>query len=182
MNWTTTLPFILDGVDGDLKIVYSPMGQKFYQNGREIKRTGTGLGGQKYIVETTDGGDKLVTVKGNLKKGRQIAFRGEVIDLETPLSAGALILSILPFVVVAVAAFVLTGSRLGVIGGALLGGCGAFGMLVAGNLLRHEKDIVKQLIYTIVVSVASAIIFFVLLLIFGLIFGMFFGVAFSLFK
>lgn len=41
MNWTTTLPFILDNVDGDLKITYNPWGQKFYQNGQEIKRTGS---------------------------------------------------------------------------------------------------------------------------------------------
>lgn len=44
MNWTTTLPFILDNVDGDLKITYNPWGQKFYQNGQEIKRTGSVFG------------------------------------------------------------------------------------------------------------------------------------------
>lgn len=182
MSWTTTLPFILDGADGDLKIVYTPLGQKFYQNGREIKRTGSGFGGQKYKIETTDGGDNIVSVKANMKKGREVAYRGETISLEEPLSGLATALSILPFVVVAIAAFVLTGSRLGIIGGALLGGCGALGMLAAASMMRHEKDAVKQLIYSAVVSVGSAIVFFILLVIFGLIFGMFFGVAFSLFK
>ena len=54
MNWTTTLPFILDNVDGDLKITYNPWGQKFYQNGQEIKRTGFSFAGMKYKVQTTD--------------------------------------------------------------------------------------------------------------------------------
>ncbi|MFV0537588.1 MAG: hypothetical protein ACK5M3_09470 [Dysgonomonas sp.] len=181
MNWTTNLPFILDNVDGDLKITYSPMGQKFYQNGKEIKRTGSAFGGQKYKIETTDGGDNLVTVKGNLKQGRQVVFRGEKINLETPLSTLTLLLSILPFVAVAIAAAFVAGPRLGVIGGALLGATGALGMLAAGSLMRHEKDIIKQLIYSIVASVSAAIIFIVLLLIFALIFGTIFGVAFSLF-
>lgn len=181
MNWTTTLPFILDGVDGDLKITYTPMGQKFYQNGREIKRTGSGFGGLKYKVETIDGGDNVVTVKANLKKGREITYRGEVINLETPLTGAATALSVLPFIAVAVVAFVFVGIRLGVLGGALLGGTGALGMLVAANMMRHEKDVVKQLIYSAVISVGSAIVFIVLLLICGLILGTIFGLAFRFF-
>lgn len=181
MNWTTELPFILNGVDGDLKIVYTPMGQKFYQNGREIKRKGLGFGGQKYNVETSDGGDNTVTVKGNLKKGRQIVFRGETIDLETPLSGMAMFLSFLPLIAVVIIAIAIMGAGIGIIGGALLGATGALGTMAAGNILRNEPDPGKQILYSIVTSVVTAIILFVLFLIFSLIFGMIFGFAFSFF-
>ncbi len=184
MNWTTTLPFILDNVDGDLKITYNPMGQKFYQNGQEIKRTGSAFGGQKYKVQTTDGGDNVVTIKGTPKNGRQIVFRGEKIDLETPISTFILILSFLPFIFIAILAFSLlaiTKQQFGVIDAALLGGCGALGMQTIGNVLRGEKSIGKQLIYSIAISLGATILFIILALIIGFFFGLIFGVAFSLF-
>jgi hypothetical protein len=181
MNWTTELPFILNGVEGDLKIVYTPMGQKFYQNGREIKRNGLGFGGQKYKVVTTDGGDSIVTVKGNLKKGRQVVFRGETTDLETPLSGMAMLLAFLPFITVVVVAAVIMGAGIGIIGGALLGATGALGTMVAGNLLRNEPDTTRQILYSIITSLVAAVVLFVLLLIFSFIFGMIFGIAFSFF-
>ena len=184
MNWTTTLPFILDNVDGDLKITYNPMGQKFYQNGQEVKRTGNAFGGQKYKVETTDGEDNIVTIKGDFKKGRQIVFRGETIGLETPINTLALILSFLPFIFIAILAFSLlaiTKQQFGVIDAALLGGCGALGMQTIANILREEKDFIKQLTYSIVIAIAATILFIVLALILGIIIGLIFGIAFSLF-
>ena len=181
MNWTTELPFILNGVEGDLKIAYTPMGQKFYQNGREIKRTGLGFGAQKYKVETSDGGDNIVAVKGNLKRGRQVVYRGETIDLETPLSGMAMFLAFLPLIAVIVVAVLIMGSGIGVIGGALLGATGALGTMAAGNILRNEPNISKQILYSIVISLVTAVVLFVLFLIFALIFQMIFGIAFSFF-
>lgn len=181
MNWNTELPFILDGVDGDLKVVYSPMGQKFYQNGREIKKTGSGFGGLKYKVETTDGGDNIVKIKAALKPGRQVVFRGETINLESPLGGLPMILSFLPFVFILFVIVIFSHGRFGIIDGALLGGCGALGMLAIGNILREERDFVKQLIYSIIISVVVTAIFFILALIIGLILITFFGVAFSMF-
>lgn len=107
MNWTTTLPFILDNVDGDLKITYNPWGQKFYQNGQEIKRTGSVFGGQKYKVETTDGRDNIVSVKGTPKNGRQIVFRGETIIANTLRGEKDSIKQLIYSIVIAVAATVL---------------------------------------------------------------------------
>jgi len=181
MNWTTELPFILNGVEGDLKIVYTPMGQKFYQNGREIKRNGLGFGGQKYKVETTDGGDNTVTVKGNLKRGRQVVFRGETIDMEKPLSGTAMSLAFLPLITVVLVAIGFIGIGIGIIGGALLGATGALGTMAAGNILRNEPDTAKQILYSIVISLVTAAILFALFFIFSLVFGMIFGIAFSLF-
>jgi hypothetical protein len=181
MNWTTELPFVLDRVNGDLKIVYTPMGQKFYQNGQEIKRNGLGLGGQKYRVETTDGGDNMVTVKGNIKKGRQIVFRGETIDMEKPLSGTALGLAFLPFITVVFVAIVFMGTGIGAVGGALLGATGALGTMAAANILRNESDISGQIIYSVVTSLAAAVILIAALAIFSIILGLIFGAAFSLF-
>lgn len=181
MNWSTELPFILDGVDGDLKLVYSPMGQKFYQNGREIKKTGSGLGGLKYKVETTDGGDDIIKIKAALKPGRQVVFRGETINLESPLGGLVMLLSFLPFVFILFVIMIISKGRFGIIDGALLGGCGALGMLAIGNILRGEKDFIKQLIYSIIISIAATVIFIILALIIGLIMGIMFGVAFSFF-
>ncbi|MDR0823612.1 MAG: hypothetical protein LBN74_00835 [Prevotella sp.] len=179
MNWSTELPFILNGVDGDLKIVYTPLIQKFYQNGREVKKSGSGFGGQKYKLETTDGGDNTATVKSNLKNGKQIVFRGETINLETSLSGLTTALSVLPFVSIALAAILFV-SGLGVIGAALLGATGALGMLTTANALRQEKDLTKQVLYSVVISLVSAVVFVALLMILSLIFGTIFGIAFSL--
>ncbi|MFV0417773.1 MAG: hypothetical protein ACK5KT_03425 [Dysgonomonas sp.] len=63
MKWTTELPFNFNGVDGDLKIVYNPLNQKFYQNGVEIRRNGSGFGGLKYKVKTADGGEDTIKLK-----------------------------------------------------------------------------------------------------------------------
>jgi hypothetical protein len=184
MNWTTTLPFILDNVDGDLKITYNPWGQKFYQNGQEIKRTGFSFAGMKYKVQTTDGSDNMVSVKGNLKNGRQILFRGETINLETPLSTLEIILSLLPFLFIALVSFgmlAVTGGRFGVIDAALLGGCGAMGMQMLANMLREEKNTGKQLLYSIAVSLGATFLFVLLALIIGFFFGLIFGIAYSIF-
>lgn len=181
MKLTTELAFVLNGVDGDLKIAYNPLNQKFYQNGQEIKRTGSGFGGQKYKVRTSDGGEDIVNVKANLKSGRQVVFRGETINLESPVGGLTLVLSMLPFVFIAVVVAVLFGNRFGIIDGALLGACGALGMMAICNVLRDEKDFPKQLIYSIVISIAATVIFFVLALIIGFILGMILGTAFAVF-
>jgi hypothetical protein len=181
MNWTTELPFVLDGIEGGLKIVYTSMGQKFYQNGQEIKRSGSGFGGQKYEVKTTDGGRDIVTVKSNLKNGRQIVFKGEIINLEQPISTLVLILSFLPFVFIAFVIGIFTKGGFGAIDGALLGVCGVVGMLMICNVLREEKNIVRQLIYSLVISIAATAIFLVLALIVGFILGIILGTAFTVF-
>lgn len=179
MNWTTELPLVLDGVDGDLKIVYNPMGQKFYQNGQEIRRSGSGFGGQKYKVKTSDGGEEIINVKASVKNGRQIVYRGETISLEEPVSGLTIVLSLLPFLFIALVVVVFAGGRFGIIDAALLGGCGALGMMTICNVLRGERDFVKQVTTSIIISVIVTAVFFVLALILGLIFGAILGAAFT---
>lgn len=140
MKWSTELPFNFNGVDGDLKIVYNPLNQKFYQNEVEIKRKGLGFGGLKYKVKTTDGGEEIVKIKGALLQGRQAEFRGEIINLEESLSNLSFFLSFLPFIFIPFIVLVFTGGRFGVIDAALLGGCGALGMQAIGNSLRGAKE------------------------------------------
>lgn len=122
MKWTTELPFVLDGVDGDLKIAYNPLSQKFYQNGQELRKMSSfGFGGLKYKVRTTDGGEDTVTVKGALMHGRQVVFRGMTTNLEKSLDGLSLLLSALPFAFIAFVVFVFAGGRFGIIDAALLG-------------------------------------------------------------
>lgn len=180
MKWTTELPFVLDGVDGDLRIVYNPLSQKFYQNGQELRKSGSGFGGLKYKVRTTDGGEDIVTVKGGLIHGRQVVFRGMTTNLEKTLDGLSLLLSAMPFIFIVFAIFVLAGGRFGVIDAALMGGCGALGMLAIGNAVRNATDFGTKIIYSLILSVAATAVFFVLALIFGLIFAAIFGAAFSL--
>ncbi|MDR2955088.1 MAG: hypothetical protein LBV43_08405 [Prevotella sp.] len=179
MNWTTELPFNLNGVEGDLKIVYNPLSQKFYQNNIEIKKSGSGFGGLKYKVGTTDGGDDIVKVKAALLPGRQVIFRGMTTNLEERLGGLSLLLSVLPFIFIAFVTIIVPGFRLGVIGGAFLVGCGALGMLAVGNSLRNTTNFGQQIMYTIILSVATTALFVVLCLIWDLIFG---GAMFMLFR
>lgn len=179
MNLTTELPFTLEGVDGECKIVYTPFNQKFYQNGQEIKKTGSGFGGLKYKIRTIDGGDDILKVKAMFKQGRQIEFRGVTTDLEQHISVIDLLLSALPFVFITFLV-VLLGSHFGVIDAALLGGCGALGMLTIGNMSRKEKDLKQRIIYSIIISVVTTALFAVLALIVGLILGSILGFTYAL--
>lgn len=181
MKWTTELPFILNGVDSDLKIVYSPLNQKFYQNGVEIRRNGTGLNGIKYKVKTTDGSEDIVKIKGALLQGRQVEFRGETINLEEKIGGLSLLLSFLPFIFIAFVGLIFAGGRFGVIDAALLGGCGALGMQAVANSLRGAKSFGEQIIYSLIISVAVTALFCVLALILGLILAAMFGAAFAIF-
>lgn len=181
MNWTTELPFILDGVDGDLRVVYTPFSQKLYQDGEVTKKTGMAFGGQKYIVRTTDGGQDVVKIKPHFKQGRQVIYKNEQINLENPLGGLAFLLALMPLAfVVVVAAMVMT-SGVGIIGGALIGFFGAFGMLMCGNMLRNEQNVAKQLIYSIAISVVTIILLLIVFFIFALFFGAMFGFMFSIF-
>lgn len=181
MNWTTTLPFILDGVDGDLRIEYNPFGQKFYQNGVLIKKKGLGFGGFKYKIETTDGGDDIVKVKGNLKQGRQIVFRGETINLEKVLSGPDLLLSLLPLFAIIFVSFITFQAGFGITGGAILGFSLALGVLTAANLIRNETDFKMKVIYGVVTAVASVVIMYLLATIISLILVGIFGAALAMF-
>lgn len=181
MKWTTELPFNLNGVDGDLKIVYNPLNQKFYQNGIEIRKSGSGFGGLKYKVKTADGGEDIVKVKASLLPGRQVIFRDETTNLEEKLGGLSLLLSFLPFVFILFVVVLFTSGRFGVIDGALLGGCGALGMLAVGNSLRGAKNIGEQITYSLIISVAATAMFCVLALILGLILAAMFGAAFAIF-
>jgi hypothetical protein len=177
MNWTTELPFRLDGVDGELKIVYNPLSQKLYQNGMEVRKSGSGFGGLKYNVRTTDGGTDVLKVKAALKSGRQVIFRGVTTNLEKSLSVLSILLSTMPFFFIAFF-IIIIGGAFGALGGALLGGCGALGMLAIGNLMRSGSDnLGLQIVYSLIISSITTALYFVLALIFGLIFSIFFGGA-----
>lgn len=181
MNWTTTLPFILDGVDGDLKITYTPLSQKFYHNGVEIRRKGLGFGGAKYKIATIDGSEGIVKVKGNLKQGRQIEFRGETINLEKSLNGVQLLLSLLPVLAILAVSVGTFQAGFGIAGGAILGFSVAIGMLTAANLIRNEESLPKQILYSITCSIGAIFAMFILSFIVGLIFGGAMLVGFSLF-
>lgn len=181
MNWTTTLPFILDGVDGDLRITYNPLSQKFYHNGLEIKRKGFSFGGAKYKIATTDGGDDIVKVKGNLKLGRQIEFRGETINLEKPLNGVQLLLSLLPVIAIIAISLGSLQAGFGIAGGAILGFSLALGMLTAATLIRNEEGLPKQILFSIACSIGAVVVMFLLSFIIGLIFGGALLIGFSLF-
>lgn len=181
MEWTTELPFNFNGVEGDLKIVYNPLNQKFYQNGVEIKRKGLGFGGLKYKVKTADGGEDVVKVKGALLQGRRVEFRGETINLEENLSNLSFFLSFLPFIFILFILLIFFRGQLGVINGALIGGCSALGMQTIANSLRGAKNLGEQIIYSLIISVAATALFCVLALIIGLILAAMFGAAYAIF-
>ncbi|WP_163264488.1 hypothetical protein [Dysgonomonas sp. 216] len=90
MNWKKELEFKLDNAEGTLKIVYTPLSVKLFQNDKEIKKKGS-FGGAKYEINTIDGGQETIKLLTNAKNGYTVkTANGETIYLEEKLSAGDL--------------------------------------------------------------------------------------------
>lgn len=177
MNNKRNIAIILDNIDDSLHVELSILKIKVFQYGQQLTRHKVKAGGEQYKVETTDGGDNIIIIKGSLINGRQIEFRGETINLDAPLSKLGLIISSIPGIVLLLAVCLTVGFlQLGAIGGGLLGGIGFMSIYVTANFVRNEKEFAKQIMYSTLMTIATPVLFFILLLIFGLIFGGLFSI------
>jgi hypothetical protein len=155
MRFKTKLKFTIEGVQGELKLKYTPFSAKLYQNGRELKRQG--ILGSKYLVQSEI--DGLESSKEELKLTRGLdfiyvaTFRNVKYPLESKFSVLEYILVALPMLLVFV-------------GGAIGGVIGAFGAYTVASFLRNEKRIPLQILLALMIAVCSWGAYFILSMLF----------------
>lgn len=79
------LHFTVEGVQGELTLELAPFKQRLYQDGREIKRTGTF--NPKYFVTNISGEPEEMKIVFGLDFVHVVEFRGKKIPLEERLSS-----------------------------------------------------------------------------------------------
>ncbi|RHJ90484.1 hypothetical protein [Parabacteroides bouchesdurhonensis] len=146
------IDFTVEGIKGDLKLIYAPFSQKLYQDGQHIKpKKG------KYPVITDSGDTEDVKIQYGLDFVHTIQFRGNKLPLEERLSTAEYIIGCLPVLLI----------LLGGLIGALIG---FFGAMYNYNYMRQEKRIGMQLLMSVGISVLCTIAYFALAIPFTLIF------------
>jgi len=139
-----TLDFKIDGINGNLKLVYGPFSQKLYQNNQEIKRKNKGL----YIVFPVQN-EEGVLEDLKLSKGWNFTykaeFRGEKIQIENKPSTLQYILGLIPLVLI-------LGGVIGVI-------IGLIGSTIIFNYIRQESALFKQIALALLVYILCAIVY-----------------------
>ena len=150
----TTLNFTLDGVAGDLKIIYTPFKFRFYQGGIELKKSSTFK--PVYSVQTTDGGSETVKILNNAIKGYMVEYRGQRSLLEEKLTSMEIMLCFMPIVFMILGCVFIVFIT-GVIGGALLGGFAGGSFVINSTFMRQERPhgFQRQLIMSFIVSVST---------------------------
>lgn len=104
------LYFKLQDVEGELKLEYAPCLMRVYHNGRLLKRSGR----KGYEVATVTGEKEYFKVSVNFTLSHIIEFRGQKINLESPLSTWEYIVGGLPLVLIVAGGLI--GALIGFVG------------------------------------------------------------------
>ena len=148
--------FKIEGVQGELKLVYGMFKIHLFQDGREIVRKGAF--NPKYYVTNTEGEQEEMKIVYGFDFVHVVTFRGKKIDLEERLSTRESIVGGLPVLLI------LTGGLLGAL-------FGIVGATFTYNYMRREKSFIKQLLVSLAVSAGSYVAYFVFALLFTMLIG-----------
>ncbi len=140
----TEIPFRLEGLNSEMKLVYGIFGQpKLYQNGIELKKEG--FLKMKFLIET-DSGKEYMEIKRGLDFTFSTVFRGKKQLLEKKLSTLEYILGVLPLLLIFV-------------GGAIGAILGILGANTIYGFLRKEKKVGIQIIISIAITALCYIVY-----------------------
>ena len=90
--------FTLEGVQGELTLVYGPFKLRLFQDGREIKRSGTFK--PKYYITNTSGEQEELRIQYGLDFVYMAIFRGQKIALDERLTTAEYIIGGLPILLI----------------------------------------------------------------------------------
>lgn len=144
MQFKTKIPFQMDGVAGDLLLVYTPFSFKLFQDGVQIKKQGiTG----KFSVRTTDGGTDILRLEKGIDFTFKAKFRGIQKPLEEKLTTAEYIVGGLPILLIFV--------------GGLIGAVfGILGASVSYGYMRTEKNLLLQILISLGIGVICWLLYF----------------------
>lgn len=147
--------FTLEGIKGEMKLVYNIIGTpKLYQNGELLKKEG--FLKMKFLV-TTDNGQEYIEIKRGLSFTFSAIFRGKETFLEAKLSTIEYIIGAVPLLVL-----IFTGGFLGAL-------IAIVGVNANFNFMRSEKRLGIQIVFALSVTAICYILYLLLALLLALI-------------
>ena len=160
MNYKKEEIINLPDAKGEVKVAISPFTFYVFQNGVKLKKKG----GRKptYMIETTSGETEPMVVRNGKGMVRTAHYRDQQIPLEEKLTPMEQLIGIASMLVVFIAGCVLFGFITGVIGGALLGGLVAGGIVISFGFIRQEKSTMLQILVSVGISAVCYILYFVI--------------------
>lgn len=145
--------FTLEGVQGELTLVYGPFKLRLFQDGREIKRSGTFK--PKYYITNTSGEQEELRIQYGLDFVYMAIFRGQKIALDERLTTAEYIIGGLPILLI-------------FLGGAIGGVFGIFGATINYDYMRKEKRMPMQILVSLGASIVCYLAYFILAVAFQL--------------
>ena len=172
MNFTRTLNFKLEGIEGDFSVLSSPFyfnGVKLYHNGILLPKSGSGFKGISFRINNPNGFEML-TIKGNGFVPITVHIQDQKIQLERELTGVEKVLSFLPFVIFGAMVFLFGGIG-GIIGGVFIGMSIALSLLISSSLIRQDVNKGLLIFYLVLLGLILFSVYFVITLIFAFMIG-----------
>lgn len=172
MNFTRTLNFKLEGIDGDFSILSSPFyfsGVKLYHNGKLLPKSGSSFKGISYRI-TNPNGFEILTIKGNGFVPITIHSQNQKIHLERELTGVEKVLSFLPFAIFGALMFLFGGIG-GIIGGVFIGISIMLSLFISSSLIRQNVKKGLLIFYFVLLGLILYSIYFVITIILAFMIG-----------
>jgi len=146
-HYTTTIPFSLENVSGDFKLVYTPFSHRLYHKGELMKKKGFY---SSYKLETIDGRVEELKIRRDFRKFvYTIVFQGDKKELEDRLSILDYVIGYLPFLFV-------------FLGGAIGGIIGYYTASFNISVIRQEPRVIKKYAIAVGTTLLSFIFYLIL--------------------
>lgn len=160
MNFRKEVVLNLQDVQGEVKVIFSPLAFNVYHDGKKIKKKG-GLKA-KFPITTTAGEVVPIVIRNGKGMVRTAHFKDQQIPLEEKLTPMEQLIGIGSICAVFILGCVLFGFITGVIGGALIGATIALGAMLNFAFIRQEKNPMLKLLVCIGISAVAYFAYFII--------------------
>ena len=169
MNFRKEVILDLQGaVEGEVKIVLSPLVLSVYHNGSKIKKT-KGLKA-KFLITTATGEVVPIFIRNGKGMVRTVHFKDQQIPLEEKLTSMEQLLSIGSIAAVYIVGCVLFGFMGGIIGGMLIGGTIGLGATLNFAFIRQEKSMMLKVLVSFGIAGVAFFTYYIFCVIFASLF------------
>lgn len=162
MNFKKEVILDLQDVQGEVKVVFSPLSFNVYHNGKKIKKK-SGMKA-KFLITTSSGEAVPMVIRNGKGMVRTACFKDQQIPLEEKVSLSERFIAIASIAVVFAAGFFVFRFAIvgGVIGGALIGATIGMGMVFNLAFIRLEKNVMLQILVSLGISVVAFLAYYIL--------------------
>lgn len=158
MNFRKEVVLDLQDVQGEVKVVFSPLAFSVYHNGKKVKKKGGPKA--KFPITTTSGEVVPILIRNGRGMVRTAHFKNQQFPLEEKLTAIEQLIGIGSMIAVFVGGCVLFGFISGIIGGALIGATLALGIMMNLAFIRQEKSMMLKFLVSVGISAVAYLVYF----------------------